>query len=79
MLNAYDYTIEYHPGKANMVADALTRKANSSVACLQVFSLSSLIDLRSMNVDLSIDNCRASLATLKIRPVLKERIQQAQL
>ena len=57
LLKDYDCTIEYHPGKANMVADALSRKASSSVACLQVFSLSSLIDLRSMNVDLSIDNC----------------------
>ena len=79
LLKDYDCTIEYHPGKANMVADALSRKACSSVACLRVFSLSSLIDLRSMNVDLSIDNCGALLATLKIRPILKERIQEAQL
>ena len=38
LLKDYDITILYHPGKANVVADALTRKAGSmgSLAHLQV-------------------------------------------
>ena len=38
LLKDYDITILYHPGKANVVADALNRKAGSmgSLANLQV-------------------------------------------
>ena len=38
LLKDYDITILYHPGKANVVADALSRKARSmgSLAYLQV-------------------------------------------
>ena len=38
LLKDYDVTILYHPGKANFVADALSRKAGSmgSLAHLQV-------------------------------------------
>ena len=38
LLKDYDITILYHPGKANVVADALTRKAGcmGSLAHLQV-------------------------------------------
>ena len=37
LLKDYDITILYHPGKANVVADALSRKAESmgSLAHLQ--------------------------------------------
>ena len=38
LLKDYDITILYHPGKANVVADALSRKAGSmgSLSHLQV-------------------------------------------
>ncbi|WOG86435.1 hypothetical protein DCAR_0205639 [Daucus carota subsp. sativus] len=78
LLKDYDCTLEYHPGKANIVADALSRKC-SSVANLQGSTFPSLVELRKMNIGLEVDTCGVLLATLNIRPVLKERIQKAQI
>ena len=32
----YDFELHYHPGKANVVADALSRKSISDVACIAI-------------------------------------------
>ena len=80
LLKDYNYTIDYHLGKANVVADALSRKTKvrTIMAHLGVTPLQKMIALRRMNADLRMLNDGTLLATLKIRPVLLDRIQEAQ-
>ncbi len=55
-LKDYDCVIDYHPGKANVVADALSRKA--------------IMALRALNVQLSFAPDGIILAKLQVKPSL---------
>ena len=50
VIKDYDCTIEYHPGKANVVVDALSKKLMGSYAYLRPIYLPLLIELRSLGV-----------------------------
>ena len=41
----YDCTIDYHPGKMNVVADALRRKSTGSLAYMQTIQLPLMVEL----------------------------------
>src|SRR2546425_268564 len=58
LLKDYDCTIEYHSGKANVVADALSRKGDSASAYSQVSSLSLVNELKRLNIDVDKDTER---------------------
>ncbi|XP_040945820.1 uncharacterized protein, partial [Gossypium hirsutum] len=65
LLKDYDCVIDYHPGKANVVADALSRKA--------------AVELRAMFARLSIKDDGSLLAELRVKPVMFDQIRAAQL
>jgi len=56
LLSDYDCTIEYHPGCANVVADALSRKTLVRLNALYAFHVSLLADLRSTGVKLRVED-----------------------
>ena len=45
LLKDYDCTIDYHLGKANVVADALSRKSTGSLAYMQTIQLPLMVEL----------------------------------
>ena len=78
LIKDYECTIEYHPGKANVVADALSRKSTGSISHLKVVYLPRLVEFRSLGVRLELNDTGALLATFHIRPVLIDRIRELQ-
>ena len=79
LIKDYECTIEYHPGKANVVADALSRRLMSSLSHLRAVHLPRLIELRSLGVRLELTDSGALLATFHVCPVLIERIRELQI
>ena len=65
LLKDYDCSIEYHPGKANVVADALSRRV--------------VTDLRALFARLSLYDDGSLLAELQVRPTWTEQIKEKQL
>ena len=78
MIKDYDCTIEYHPKKANMVANALSRKSSKTSSSLAAFYPTPLEELKLFNLELAVNNVGALLTNLRIRPLLYNRIRGAQ-
>ena len=78
LIKDYDCTIEYHPGKANVVEDALSRKPSSSLAQLKAEYLTMLVELRFIGFSLETAESGTLVASFHVRPVLVDRIRDLQ-
>ena len=79
LIKDYDCTIEYHPGKANVVADALSRKPTATLASIKTVQLPLVKELKELNAELTVSNSGALLAHFKARPLLLEEIWETQM
>jgi hypothetical protein len=75
LIKDYDLEIHYHPGKANVVADALSRKA--SCHCLTVRSPDTTLCQEMEKLNLGIVQ-QGTLTHLKLESVILQRIIDAQ-
>ena len=50
MIKDYDLVIEYHPRKANVVADALSRKSSAILAHIHIAYVPLLLDLKTFGI-----------------------------
>ncbi|GJR62638.1 reverse transcriptase [Tanacetum coccineum] len=74
LLKDYDTNIQYHPGKANVVADALSRKSGM-IAC---FDSRILHDLERLDVELCVRGSGGYWASMRIESNLMLQIKEAQ-
>ena len=66
LVEDYDYTINYHLGKATIVIDVLSRKFATFSGCLITTQSCILKDLRRMGIDLVPKQYTYMLSTLMI-------------
>ncbi|XP_068331401.1 uncharacterized protein [Pyrus communis] len=79
LLSDYDCTIDYHLGRANVVADALSRNSQGRINALYASRIPLLANLRSTGVRLEAEDREvALLANFQVRPVLVDRVLDAQ-
>ena len=78
LVKDYDCVINYHPGKANVVADALSRKSSGSIATLITVQKPLLRDLEHMEIEIVLSGTVAKLSALTLQPTLIGKIKEGQ-
>ena len=77
----YDCDILYHPGKANVITDALSRKSSGNLAHISVKKrplIQELHKLVDQGLMMKISRSGGLLAQFRVRSVLRDRIKIAQ-
>ena len=62
MIKDYDCSINYHPGKANVIADALSRKSSSFSATLLITQKEISKDLERMGIEIVMGDSQVFMA-----------------
>jgi len=76
-LKDYDFELQYHPGKANVIVDALSRKSIHA-SMMMVKELDLIESFRDLNLVVKLRPNSICLAMLKISSEFLEEIKRAQ-
>ena len=79
LIKDYELIIEYYHGKANVVADALSRKSSATLAHICTAYMSLLMDMKALRINLDYDENGALLANFVVRLSLMEQIRGNQM
>ena len=79
LLEDYDFSLHYHPGKANVVADALSRKTHGVMASVWVCRWKMLSSVSEFDLSVREVGVRLALCNLVVRPTLLQWVIDAQL
>jgi hypothetical protein len=71
LIKDYDLEVHYHPGKANVVADALSCKAHCHCLSIEVFSDTLCYQMRKLNLEII---PQGSLNLISIESTLQDKI-----
>ena len=72
-LEDYDFTLHYHPGKANVVVDALSRKSRRVLASMASREWRMLEDVGQFGLQYS-ERAQGTLGSLVATPSLLSRV-----
>ena len=77
MRNNYDFTLRYHPRKANVVADALSRKSLHLVF-MMIKECELIEQLRDLNLSIELRSGSLRISEMRVCRALEERIKKFQ-
>jgi hypothetical protein len=75
LIKDYDLEIHYHLGKANVVADALSRKAHCSCLSVEAFNKTLCWEMRKLNIEIIL---QGDLNHILVEATLRDSIILAQ-
>ncbi|PUZ60535.1 hypothetical protein GQ55_4G139400 [Panicum hallii var. hallii] len=76
LVKDYDLDIQYHPGKANIVADALSRKSQANMAIARLIPQELCWEMERLNLGIIY---HTEAVTMEIEPIVEQEIRKGQL
>jgi hypothetical protein len=67
LIKDYDLEVNYHPGEANVVADALSRKSHCHCLSVEIFNNTLCWEMRKLNLEIV---PQGSLNHIAVEPIL---------
>jgi hypothetical protein len=75
LIKDYDLEVHYHPGKANVVADALSRKVHCNCLSVESYNETLCAEMQKLNLEIIPEG---TLNHISIEPTLYDRVIMAQ-